>query len=274
MINEAQEASEQQSIAEPLMRTPFDDKEFQPFTFIPDEEIKAAVCTARKLLAKRNNQQCVTLAQALVKMKQIIDAVERKAAMESITSDNYDGAVWLSEGKALMLWSDKFDLSNLKIPGLKVYELFAIKVLMMCVNYTKIKALELESVVDDYEKCRRIRLHHIADTQTMHEIIDCLARAEIAELYASEKNAAKMLGSKGGKGRTNKCSPLISISIKLYLKDFQGIPILAAANSIEAILKQEAPELLNLSKAKNKAVGIQNWIRKYVSGQLKIPITI
>jgi hypothetical protein len=250
------------------------DKKYPLLEFKPHEDVRAAVYSARKILAKRNSEECLKLAKALVQMKKIIDKIERDAAFEAIKQNDHIDTVWLSEGRALMLWADSFDLSSLKIKFLKLFELFAVKTLMLCADFTRIKNMEADACTTDFERSCVLRAQHAADNTIMSEIVDCLARAEVANKLLSESFVAKTLGSIGGQGRTKKCAPLIQRTLQLYLKDFQSIGILTAANSIEVILKAEHPDLLELSKAKNKATVLQNWIRKYKSGKLKIPLDI
>lgn len=270
MINEAQEAT---SEPEQDVQTLYDEK-YPLLDFLPHENVRAAVYSARKILAKRNSEECLKLARALLQMKKIIDKIERDAAFDAINQNDQVDTVWLSEGRAIMLWADSFDLSSLKIKSLKLFELFAVKTLMLCSEFTRIKLLDADACTTEFERSYVLRAQHAADNTIVSEIVDCLARAEIAERISSEKNAARALGSKGGKQRSVKCEPLVREVIKLYLARFQLMPILAAANSIEVILLQDYPNLLAMSKAKNKAVVIQNWIRKFRDGQLQIPITI
>lgn len=272
MTNEAQEASSEHEL-EQNVQLLYGEK-YPLLDFKPHEDVRAAVYSARRILAKRNTEESLKLAKALVQMKKIIDKIERDAAFKTINQNGHVDTVWLSEGRALMLWADSFDLSSLNLRSLKLFELFAVKTLMLCADFTRIKALSVDHGKSDFERSLVLRSQFMADNTILSDIIDCIARAEVAQQLSSNSSAAKMLGSKGGKGRTNKLLPLITACLKLYIEKFQTLPVLTAANSIEAILRAERPDLLALSTATKKEKVIQNWIREFKQGKLKISVSV
>ncbi|MBN8446381.1 MAG: hypothetical protein J0M22_13025 [Gammaproteobacteria bacterium] len=231
-------------------------------SFEPAEKVRFAVSRAKELLVNRTEDQCITIARAIDRMYYIIEFLERETAQKTIEKSAFD-SVWLSQGRALFLWMDTFDLTDLGLENLEWFEVFAVRVLMQCSDYSDVKSQKLNS---------RASLLVVANFEYMQakvesrvtEIVDCLARAEVLVKHGRVNTSAKLLGKKGGKARTKKIAPLESEIVKLYFSDeYRDMPVLKAANCIAVLIAETKPELLLLTKNENKPVAIQNIIRKF-----------
>lgn len=247
---------------------PFDSELFAPLSFQPDDKVAFAVSRARQLLGTRSNEQCISIATAIAHMSFVIESLERQSAVSMLQQPEVS-QVWLLQGRALFLWMETFDISGLGVEKIEWFEVFAVKVLMLCADFSRLKSLKVEDSDSEFKAAKIERLHHRAD-QLIVEIVDCLARAEMLEKHGRVHTSAKLLGSKGGKGRSLKIAPLENEVIRLYLDGHQHMPVLKAANCIAVIIEETKPELLLLTKNKDKPVAIQNIILKFRDGRAKV----
>jgi hypothetical protein len=232
--------------------------------FKPADKVAFAVSRARQLLGKRTNEQCMTIATAIAHMSFVIESLERQSAVSMLQQPEVS-QVWLLQGRALFLWMETFDISGLGVEKIEWFEVFAIKALMLCADFSRLKSLKVEDSDTAFKAAKIDRLHHRAD-QLIVEIVDCLARAEMLEKHGRVHTSAKLLGSKGGKGRSVKIEPLNNEVLRLYLTKYHNLPVLTAANCIAVIIEETKPELLLLTKNNDKPVAIQNIIRKLKDG--------
>lgn len=232
-------------------------------SFEPAEKVRFAVSRAKELLVNRTEEQCITIAEAISLMRSIINYHQSKRAMSDIKNRNFE-QVWLLDGRALSLWMDSFDISGLGVEKLEWYEVFAVNGLMHSFSYTQMISMTLEEtgISINLNQVEPLKLHA---GSKIFDIVDCIARAEMLEKYGRVHTSAKLLGSKGGKGRSIKIKPLENEVAKLYFnKEYSSMPILKAANCISVIISESKPELLNLTKNKNKSIAIQNIIIKLI----------
>ncbi|MFC4654708.1 hypothetical protein ACFO3I_06695 [Rheinheimera marina] len=241
---------------------PFDKERWTPLNFQPAETITFAVIVARKMLSKRTNEHCMVIANAVANMDFIVKAILGEKTISSPLEPNYIQA-WQFSGRTLFQCLAVFDISQTGVKKLEWFEVFAVKVLMLCAHYSRLTISDSEGAA----------LTQAKPTESLYQaVVDCLARAEVLEKHGRTQTSAKQLGSKGGKARTLKIQPLENIVMKLYLEECKQMPILKAANCIAAILAKTQPELLELTKNKEKAIAIQNIIRKYKDGKTKYVI--
>lgn len=251
------------------LQSPSDDDVWAPLTFQPAEKVAFAVSRARQLLHARNHEDCMTISRAIRKMRQIMDTLERQRALN--TPDSDAGQVWLLQGRALYLWMDTFDISGLNVDKLEWFEVFAIKVLMLCEDFTRWTTAKAPATDTPRQAAIRERLHHRA-AQLFPDIIDGLARAEVLETLGRVHTFAKLLGRKGGKRRILKFAPLEAEVSRLYFSGHENMPVLKAANCIAILIAETKPELLLLTRNKDKPVAIQNIIRKFKDGKAKVSL--
>lgn len=249
---------------------PLNEEQYALLTFQPADKIDFAVSRARQLLGIRSNEECMTVAAAIARMRFVIESLERQNAI-AMLQQTEGSQGWLFQGRALFLWMGTFDISGLGVEKIEWFEVFAVKVLMLCADFSRLKSLQAEDSDSAYQVAKIDRLHHKAE-QLVVEIVDCLARAEMLEKHGRVHTSAKMLGKKGGKGRSLKIEPLENEVIRLYLSGHQQMPVLKAANCIAVIIEETKPELLQLTKNKDKPVAIQNIIRKFKDGRAKFVI--
>ncbi|MBN8704209.1 MAG: hypothetical protein J0M08_14205 [Bacteroidetes bacterium] len=238
-------------------------------SFEPAEKVRFAVSRAKELLVKRTEEQCITIAEAISPMRSIINYHQSQRAMAEIKDKNLE-QVWLLEGRSLSLWMDIFDISGMGVEKLEWYEVFAVNVLMHCLSYSQVASMTFREfgLSIDSHQFELLKLH--AESKIL-DIVDCITRAEMLEKHGQIHSSAKLLGSKGGKGRAFKLAPLECEVISLYsTKEYENMPILKAANCIAVIIKGSKPYLLELTKTINKCVAIQNIIRKFIVRKNKI----
>lgn len=240
-------------------------------SFEPAEKVRFAVSRAKELLVNRTEEQCITIARAIDRMNHIIEFLERKNALKTIEQSACD-SVWLLQGRALFLWMDTFDISGLGVENLEWFEVFAARVLMQCADYSNIKSQKLNSEASPLVVANFEYMQAKVESRVT-EIVDCLARAEVLVKHGRIHTLAKSLGSKGGKGRLVKFTPLKNEVIRLYLmNEFQKLPVLKAANCILAIISETEPSLLDITRSKNKAIFVRNIINNYKDGLVKITL--
>lgn len=246
---------------------PFDSENNSPLTFIAAEKVSFAVRKVRQLLSQRTNNDCMKIATSIARISFIIDSIERQRSISLIKQDSFE-QVWLLKGRALFLWMETFDISGLGVEKIEWFEVFAVKVLMLCTEYTRYELLQAEDSLAAFRASQIDRLDHKTE-QLIVEVVDCLARAEMLEKYGRVHTSAKMLGSKGGKGRSVKLAPLNNEVIRLFLAKYHSLPVLTAANCIAVDIQKVKPELLLLTKNEEKPVAIQNIIIKFKDGKIK-----
>jgi hypothetical protein len=212
----------------------------------------------------------MTIATAIAHMSFVIESLERQSAVSMLQKPEVN-QVWLLQGRALFLWMETFDISGFGVKKIEWFEVFAVKVLMLCADFGHLKLLRAEDSDPAFKAEKIERLHHKAE-QLIVEVLDCLARAEMLEKYGRVHTSAKMLGSKGGKGRSLKIAPLENEVIRLYLDGHQHMPVLKAANCIAVIIEDTKPELLLLTANEDKPVAIQNIIRKLKGGRAEFKL--
>jgi hypothetical protein len=249
---------------------PFDSENYPPLTFIAAEKVSFAVSRSRQLLSKRTNSDCMKIATSIARMSFIIESIERQRSISLIKQDSFE-QVWLLKGRALFLWMENFDISGLGVEKIEWFEVFAVRALMLCVQYTKAKAMQVETN-NSALKVVAIEVANYKAEEQIVEIVDCLARSEVLEKHGRVNTSAKLLGSKGGKGRTLKQAPLENEIFRLYLASYQQMPVLTAANCIAVIIEETKPDLLQLTKNKSKPIAIQNIILKLKDGRARIII--
>jgi hypothetical protein len=238
---------------------PFDAENFAPLTFHPADRVIVAVDRARQALSNKNNCQCIKIAEEIAHLTLIIEGLEREGSVYQQADMNKE---WQLSARALFTWMDAFDSYGMSIKDVEWYEVFAVKVLMLCAAYTK-KIAGIKDLITATEYNLLSHTQSFTLEQLLLEIVDCLARCETLQKRSGVKTSAKLLGSKGGKGRTAKQEPLRRAVIQMYLKEYSNMPVLKAANCIQVVLESERPDLLLLTTGKNKAVAIQNIIKKF-----------
>lgn len=234
---------------------PFDTEHLAPLAFKPLEEVAFAVESARQLLAKRTNEQCIAIAKAVTRMDFLIKALSQEGAM-SIGEPNKTKDAFNNPGRVLFEWMDTFEFKDIGCPKAEWFEVFAVQTLMLCMEYSS-ETPKLET------ECWPGKVA---------AIIDCIARAEVLQKHGPMHKSAQSLGRSGGKGRTKKQEPLEREVNRLYLSEYLNMPVLKAANCIALVLEETQQELLLLTKNKNKAVAIQNIIRKLKAGKSTVSL--
>lgn len=238
-------------------------------SFEPAEKVRFAVSRAKELLVNRTEEQCITIADVISRMRSRINYHQSQKAMADIKEKNLE-QVWLLEGRALSLWMDTFDISGFGVEKLEWYQVFAVNVLMHSLSYSNTASITLEEC-DLSIDSNQLELLKLREEYKILDIVECTARAEMLEKHARVHSSAKLLGSKGGKGRASKQEPLLEEVIRLYLTDdYQYMPVLKAANCISVLIGNSRPELLQLTDNKNKVIAIQNFIRKFKSRNSRI----
>lgn len=253
LISSSFEDSEYDFFAPKPEPIPFDNELFAPLSFKPANEVEFAVKRARKLLKNRTNEQCVAIARTISRMFFVIESLEREGAMFTVEPSKPKN-VLNSQGRALFQWMDTFDITGITCAKTEWFEVFAVQVLILCIEYTR------DSLDNQTESWNG----------KAAAIIDSLARAEVLEKHGRVHTSAQSLGRKGGKGRSLKQEPLEKEVIRLYLDGHQHMPVLKAANCIALIIEGSKPELLLLTKNNDKPVAIQNIIRKVKAGRSKV----
>lgn len=240
-------------------------------SFEPAEKVRFAVSRAKEFLVNRTEGQCITIASALSRMRTKINYHQSQRAIADIKEKNLE-QVWLSEGRALSLWMDNFDIAGLGVEKLEWFEVFAVKVLMNCLSYSQVASMtfgEFGLSIDS----KQFELFKLHAENKIPDIAECIARAEMLEKHGRVYSSAKLLGSIGGRGRATKQVPLLEEVIRLYLTDnYQNMPVLKAANCIAILIGNSRPELLQLTHNKNKVIAIQNFIRKFKNRNTSVQV--
>ncbi len=231
-------------------------------SFEPADKVRFAVSKAKELLVGRTLDECIKIAEAIGRMRFTANFCESYNALPMISEQKLE-QVWLLEGSALSLWMGCFNIHKLKVEKLELYEIFAVKVLILSQDYSRILTMTVENFGLPIDAMQLSFVKQRAASR-MIDIVDCFTRAELLKTCGQINNSAKLLGSKGGRGRSVKIAPLEDAVIGLYqTHDFENMPVLKAANCIEILIANDKAELLSLTKNRNKVVVIQNIIRKY-----------
>ncbi|MBU2062487.1 MAG: hypothetical protein KKH44_11650 [Bacteroidetes bacterium] len=248
--------------------TLFETHGFSPLTFQPHENVAFAVERSRQLLGKKTDEKCMMIAKKIAYMDFIIQSINHQKTISTIKNPSTE-KLWQFQSRELFSWMGAFDLSNIGVKSIEWYQLFAVKNLMLCAEYTRVKSVQIQETHSELQVAQIERWQQKAD-QMLNEIVDCLARCESLELHGRIATSAKQIGSKGGKARSLKQAPLVNAVIRLFLASYQHIPVLTAATCIEAELNSDQPELLLLTKSKEKERAIQNIIINHKKGRIKI----
>ena len=111
-------------------------------SFEPAEKVRFAVSRAKELLVNRTEEQCITIADVISRMRSRINYHQSQKAMADIKEKNLE-QVWLLEGRALSLWMDTFDISGFGVEKLEWYQVFAVNVFMHGVSYSNTVSITL-----------------------------------------------------------------------------------------------------------------------------------
>jgi hypothetical protein len=240
----------------------FERNNLPPFTFTPVEMLSGVCYLARDILNKRTEDEVITISKAINSMlfqgNNLIHGL--------IRNDEKQHSLYSSEGRCLYFLHHYFDLSTLTIQQLSWSEIFAVLALMQCAEVNVSNAKEY----GDDELSQALKQHNeffIFHQQS--EIADTIARAEV---IIDSQISYKKSGSTGGKAKAEKSHPLKVMVIKQYLAKHTIHDNKRAGAIIEAELLAENNELLNLSKAQDKAIQFATWISQFKNKKLKLPL--
>lgn len=233
----------------------FDTSKLPPKEFLADEDVCDATQIARYILSTRSNNEIVSLASAIVSMLKVGDDLLMNLSMTLLDAQDPRTSVVITQGRALYLLHDYFNLTTLPIENVNWGELFATLTLMQSaeINYALTE-------VDNYDESLRAffkqtALHCIS--QLKEEIIDSIARAEC---YFDIKAKSKGDGKLGGKARADKMEPLRNEVGRRFLEKYAMFKKGKAAYIIKIELMEEENELLELVKIDNAERTFAKWI--------------
>lgn len=238
-----------------------------PKDFLADEDVCDATQIARDILSTRSNKEIMSLANAIVSMLKVGDALLMNLSMTLLDAPDPRTSVVITQGRALYLLHDYFSLTTLPIKNVNWGELFATLTLMQSaeINYALTE-------VDSYDESLRAffeqtALHCIS--QLKEEIIDSIARAECYfDIKAKSKNDGKI----GGRARADKVEPLRNEVGRRFLEKYAMFKNGKAAYIIKIELMEEENELLELVKIDNAERTFAGWIKDLLEKKWQLSV--
>ena len=243
------------------------DSQFPPITFSPLEQFKGVTYQARQILCKRVDKDIIKISKALGWILQVGEKQLQRHAMELITKSSVE-SVRISQGKAVYLLRDVFDLSTLPIDNLSWGEIFATLALSQAAQATVISRENLTGS-DLANALNRAGKKVINELE--YEVIDSISRAECLYDFGV---IAKTSNAKGGRKRAEKYLPLKWEVGLRYVRDYNDFNNKKAAVIIEQELIDEKSKLLNLSSAEDKSLQFAKWISELNANKWALPIDL
>ena len=246
----------------------FAQSQLAPLDFLPDEDTCDATHIARDILSKRSNEEIITLSESIDYMLHIGENLLEILAMNLLKNSTTRKSITLTQGRALYLLCDYFDLSTLDIKNAQWSELFATLTLMQSAEIVRLSQETHEQ--DEFFK-EAIQQSKLSCIQQLHEeIIDSIARAEC---IFDKKKVSTSSGSAGGEAKAKRIEPLKVEVIKQYLKISHEVKSFRRAGMIiEAELESMNSELLELSESEEKNILFSKWIGAFKNGKWKMPL--
>lgn len=238
-----------------------------PKDFIADEDVSDATQIARDILSTRTNEEVESLADVINSLLKVGDGLLINLSITLLDEQASRTSVVMTQGRALYLLHDYFDLTTLLVKNVSWGELFATLTLMQSaeINHTLMEA-------QHYDESLRAHFQQTAlhtANQLKAEIIDSIARAEC--LFDKKTSAIKS-GGAGGVAKSKRIEPLKVEVIQRYLASYTGNTNKKAGEIIEAELLNEKSELMNLSNNEEKNLLFGKWIGAFKNGKWKMPL--
>ena len=241
-------------------------EKLQPLDFVLEEEGNDAAHIARDILSKRTNEDILLMSIGIDSMLQVGENLLTILSMQQLSASTTRKAITFTQGRALYLLSDYFDLTTIAVKKALWCEMFATLTLMQS---AEISGARHKSYGDD-DMSQAMKLYSekfILDMAT--ETLDSIARAEC---LFDKKQKSVMTGSKGGTSKGKRIEPLKDEVIRLYLAKYTSRSNRHASKLIEAELIELGSPLLALSSSEEKQVEFGKWIGKFKNGQIKLSI--
>lgn len=235
----------------------FEQHHISALTFIPTDMFEGVCYLARDILNNRNDIEINIISKAIKEML----SQGTNLGFALLASKDNQKSLYFSEGRALYLLHDKFDLSSLNISHLSWAEIFSVLALMQCA--------EVSIVAGEKDVAQAVKDGLALKLES--EIADSISRAEV--LIDTQTHHEKS-GAKGGNAKAQKILPLKSKVINKYYYHYSEYDNKRAGAIIEAELVTQDCELLTLSKTVDKATQFATWIADFKKGKLKNIISI
>jgi hypothetical protein len=250
-----------------LQHNIFEISELEPKGFIPNEDVCDATHIARYILSKRSNDDIALLSNAIITMLRTGHGLLMKLSVMLLSPTESRSSVVTTQGRALYLLHDYFDLTTLPIQNVKWGELFAILTLMQSaeINYALTE-------VDDYDESLREAFKQTelaCISQLKVEVIDSVARAEC---YGDVDKQLKDKSQKGGNNRAVNMEPLRNEVGRRFVKNHAWHKPTRAALNIRKELIDEKSELLDLINKNNPERTFAGWIKDLLDKKWQLPV--
>jgi len=247
----------------------FESAGLEPLIFIPDEDVCDATHIARDILFKRSNEDVILLSKAIDSLLSIGENLLQNLSLKLIKNSTSRKSVVLTQGRALYLLCDYFELSTLKIKNLQWSDMFATLTLMQSAEILYLSSRNYNEDEFFSKALKQTAEHCIRELK--EETIDSIARSEC---LFDKKELIKSSGGAGGKAKSKKMEALKVEVIRRYMKDFDKDKDSnkSAGEIIEAELMHEKSPLLNLSESEEKNLLFAKWIGAFNNGNWKMPL--
>lgn len=242
----------------------FESHGISALTFIPTDMLVGVCYLAREILQGRDEVQINIISKAI---KNMLSQGEQLSFLSFINNKTQE-SLYFSEGRALYLLHDNFDLESLNILHLSWAEVFSVLALLQCLEVAI--TINKEYGEDALSQALKRAVPEF-ELKQYSEISDTIARAEV---LATTQDNLKRIGAKGGNAKAQKTLPLKKKVINSYCNHYADHDNKRAGAIIEAELLEENCELLKLSKAQDKAIQFATWIADFKKGKLKHLISI
>jgi hypothetical protein len=241
-------------------------EKLQPLNFLIEEEGDDAAHIARDILSKRTNEEIVVMSQSIDWMLQIGENLLTTLSMKILAASPNRKSISLSQGRALYILCDYFDLSTIAVKKLKWCEIFATLALMQVAEIVGSRHRAYDE--DDMSQAMKAYSEQFI-LDMAEETIDSIARAECLfdkkEVYSSS-------GAAGGAAKAKHIEPLKIEVINRYIKNYTSYSNKKAGEIIDAELSHEKHTLLLLSEAEELNLQFAKWIGAFNKGKWKHPI--
>jgi hypothetical protein len=239
-------------------------EKLQPLNFLIEEEGDDAAHIARDILSKRTNEEIVVMSQSIDWMLQIGENLLTTLSMKILAASPNRKSISLSQGRALYILCDYFDLSTIAVKKLKWCEIFATLALMQVAEIVGSR-YRVYGEDDMSQAMKKYSERFILDMA--EETIDTIARAEcLYDIQTKVKNTSRH----GGKAKASNTEPLKQEIIQQYSQRYTDKTNRAAGKSILKNLEKEGNKLLLLSFADDKAHQFSKWIAQFRNREIKI----
>jgi hypothetical protein len=240
-------------------------EKLQPLDFLLEEEGNDAAHIARDILSKRSNEDVLLMSKSIDSMLQIGENLLTTLSIKLLSTSSTRKAITFTQGRALYLLSDYFDLTTIAVKKAQWCEMFATLALMQA---AEIVGSRHKSYGDD-DISQAMKLYSERFILDMaEETIDSIARAEC---MFDKKLASSSMAKTGGEAKAKNMMPLKIEIIERYLKSYTHFNKKKAGRAIEQELMTENHPLLLLSYSEDKDLQFSKWIGSFLNGSYKIP---